>query len=123
MNNKGKLKKQLIDMIDDMGNTDVNIHAYHMCSNCLYNVPVISGFHIMTKAPEGSTAVKEYEDLSKYRNFVYSNVYPRTRNFKCNNKECDTNKKGTPTEAIFFRIGDTYQVVYICTVCHDIKRN
>ena len=124
INNKGKLKKKLMNMIEDMTNSDLNIKAYYMCRNCSFSSPIKSGYHVISLPPEGENANPEiYEHPTRLSNLVHSNILPRTRNFKCPNVNCGTNKSKIPTEAVFFRMDNVYQLIYICTVCQTVKRN
>ena len=122
MQNKGNLKKKLMIMIEDLSNSDYDAIAYHVCSNDMFNEPIKTGFHLMTRPPPGNKILESF-DIEKYRNLCYTNTLPRTRNFKCLNDKCPTHDVKTPQEAIFFRIPNSFQVYYICTICHTLKIN
>lgn len=119
---KSTIKKKILGMIDDMGNSDENAAFYLFCSNCGYSRPLDPDFHILSMNPEGVASVHDYSDESKIRNSVHSGIYPRTREFTCPNKDCLSLKKGNPTEAVFMRDGDSYRMIYVCTMCLTIKR-
>jgi hypothetical protein len=124
MQKKGEIKKQIIEMIEDMGNSDENIQAYMVCRNCAFTKPIKSKLIILTKNPEGVTATHDYVNESSYRNRVHMKTMPRTRDFKCPNKECPTYTQKVLNEAIFFRkSADAYDTIYICTNCLTVKMN
>ncbi|VBB18403.1 DNA-dependent RNA polymerase subunit Rpb9 [Yasminevirus sp. GU-2018] len=124
MTKKGEIKKQIQDMIEDMGNSDENTQAYMVCKNCLFTKPIKAHLRILTKNPEGVTATHDYINEANYRNRVHMGTMPRTRNFHCSNKECKVYTKKLPQEAIFFRkSADTYETIYVCTRCLTVKMN
>jgi hypothetical protein len=122
LKSKSAIKKKILGMIEDMGNSDENTTFYLFCTNCGYSRPLDSGFHILSKNPSGVASLHNYSDESKIRNAVHTGIHPRTREFTCPNKECASHKKGNPTEAVFIRDGDTYRLIYVCTTCLTIKR-
>jgi hypothetical protein len=122
LKSKSDIKKKILGMIDDMGNSDENTTFYLFCTNCGYSRQLDSGFHILSKNPEGMAATHDYSDESKIRNAVHYGIHPRTREFICPNKNCASHQKGNPTEAVFLRDGDSYRMIYVCTTCLTIKR-
>jgi len=122
---KSEIKKKILGLIDDMGNSDENTAFYLCCTNCGYSRALDSGFHILSKNPDGVAASHDYSDESKIRNVVHYGIHPRTREFICPNTGCDSLKPGNPTEAVFLRDEsnrDSYRMIYICTTCLTIKR-
>jgi hypothetical protein len=123
MNGKGQIKTTLINMIDDLSNSDTNTKVYHICNNCLFSKQLDPGFHVLTKNQEGVVSSHDYENEEVYRNMVYQRTKPRTRAFICPNKSCPSIAGSKPSEACFFRKQGTYELIYVCTLCHTIKRN
>lgn len=124
MSKKGEIKKQIADMIEDMGNSDENVRAYMVCHNCGFTKPVIPKFKILTKNPEGIAAEHEYVNEAAIRNRIHMRTMPRTREFTCPNKSCPTHTQNVPNEAIFFRkSANTYDTIYVCTNCNTVKVN
>jgi hypothetical protein len=121
LKSKSDIKKKILTLIEDMSNSDENTNFYLFCTNCGYNRPLDTGFHIMSKNPEGVASIHDYSDDSSTRNDIHTGIYPRTREFKCPNDKCESNH-GKPTEACMMRDGDTYKMVYVCTTCLTIKR-
>jgi len=119
---KSDIKKKILTLIEDMGNSDENTAFYMFCSNCGYNRRLDPGFHIISKNPKGVPSVHDYIDESKIRNIVHSGVYPRTREFICPNDDCESKQKSYPTEACMLRDGDSYRMIYVCVSCLTIKR-
>jgi hypothetical protein len=124
MTKKGEIKKSIIDMIEDMGNADENVHAYMVCKNCGYSKTIDPGFRVMTKNPEGIAATHNYINEASYRNKIHIRTMPITRNFNCPNKNCPVYTNKLPPEAIFFRKNEkSYETVYVCKRCLTIKMN
>jgi len=125
MSKKGEIKKQIIEMIEDVGNSDENTQAYMVCNNCYFTKPIKAKFRVLTKNPEGVMAEHDYVNEATYRNRVHMRTMPRTRDFNCPNKECPSHTdKHIPNEAIFFRkSANAYDTVYVCTNCLTIKMN
>jgi len=123
LNGKGKIRKNLVDMIEDAHNSDGNTDAYFVCNNCMNTHNIPHGFCIYTKNQEKTSSLHEYDDEDVYRNMVYQRTIPRTRNFKCTNLNCPSIKDNIPTEAVFFRKSGTYEVIMVCCACLQIKKN
>lgn len=124
LKSKSAIKKQILAMIEDMGNSDENNTFYLFCSNCGYHRSLDPGFHIISKNAEGVASTHDYFDEAKIRLNVHSGICPRTREFKCSNGDCASNKdsKSHPTEACMMREPDSYRMTYVCTSCLTIKR-
>lgn len=119
---KGDIKKKIIDMIDDMVNSDEKTNAYMVCQNCGHTVPIKSGSCIITKTPEGVNAEYEYINETVYRNKVFMNTIPRTHAFTCTNNKCPVYVNKLQPEAVFFRKNvNTYDTIYVCAHCLTIK--
>lgn len=124
MAKKGETKKFIANLKDETGNSDENIQAYMTCPNCGFNKVIDSGFRVLSKNPEGATSSYDYVNEASYRNKIHINTMPRTRNFKCLNKGCPTNKGKIASEAIFFRKNaNMHELIYVCTKCLTIKVN
>ena len=120
---KGEVKKKIIDMIDDMDNSDENKNAYLICNNCAFSKIIEPKFLVISKNPDGVVSYHDYINESNYRNRVHTRTAPCTRNFNCPNKECPVyKKKGLIPEAVFFRKKPTgYDTIYVCKHCLTIK--
>lgn len=122
MAKKGDIKKKIIDMIDDMVNSDEKTNAYMVCQNCGFILPIKPGSRIITKTPEGVNAEYEYINETSYRNKVFINTTPRTKAFTCTNNKCPVYVKKLQPEAVFFRKNmGTYETIYVCVHCLTIK--
>lgn len=124
MAKKGEIKKRIIDMIDDMGNSDSNKNAYMICKKCSFSKIIESGFCIVSKSQDGSISYHDYINESFYRNKIHISTMPYTRNFNCPNKECPVYVKKISPEAIFFRKNsESYEIIYVCKRCLTVKYN
>ena len=124
MAKKGKIKKSITDMIDDLGNADENTNAFMVCNNCNYNKHIDPGFRVLSKNPENYIAQNDFVNEDAYRNKVHIRTMPSTRVFNCSNAKCPSKQKNVQSEAIFFRKNpNTHETVYVCKRCLTIKMN
>jgi hypothetical protein len=122
---KGELKKKIIDMIEDLGNSDENKKAYFICNNCGYHRAIQPQLKVLSKMREG-IAVDDNDVVNEtyYRNKVFMKTLPNTREFKCINNKCPSVIGKVSPEAKFIRKNaNTYELVYVCTRCLTIKMN
>ena len=120
---KGDIKKSIVDMIDDMDNSDENINAYHVCNICMYSKRIIPGCLILSKNREDDVSYNMTHS-AKYRNRVHSRTMPITRNFNCMNKTCPVHTDGLVPEAIFFRKNaNDFTTYFICKRCLTVSTN
>ena len=118
---KSDIKKKILTMIEDMGNSDEATVFYFFCNKCGYHRPIDPGYSIVTKNSADKPSMHEYSDPAKLRNIVHFGIYPRTREFTCPNDKCVSKKGGVPTEAVMCRPGKTHKTVYVCQHCLSIK--
>lgn len=85
-----------------------------VCNNCGYTEPVKPGTMIFNKS---SADISQNYTTSDYKNMLYSNILPFTRNYTCPNDKCDSHKDSMKREATFFRLNNTFKVKYICRAC------
>jgi hypothetical protein len=121
---KGKIRKILSDLIENEKNSDENTTAYFYCDNCLWSTSIPNKTKILSVKSEGVDSMgNDYYDENVLRNFIFYPSLPRTRNFKCPNKKCRSHF-GEPSEACFFRKNQiSYDTIYCCSICHEIKMN
>jgi hypothetical protein len=106
---------EIVDKISD------SVNAFYFCRNCMYSEPIASGALVISRI-SGKTS-SNYINVEKFKNKKYSQILPYTRNYICINENCDTNhkdpKKRKVKEAVFYRVGNSMQVAYTCTVCNS----
>lgn len=90
------------------------IIAAFICFNCGNQEPIKNKTLILSKIAEQSN---DFEDVSYYKNMINAPYLPRTRKYICPNKDCISHTKHDKREAVFFRIGDSYKIRYVCTAC------
>lgn len=124
MGQKNKIKKIISDMIEDQDNADDKTQAYYVCKNCYYHKKIQPGTRVLSKNAESSGSnVDNIINESTYRNRVHQRTIPSTRNFNCSNDKCPSHTNKVASEAKFFRMAGTYNVVYVCVHCLTIKLN
>jgi len=99
-------------------NDETNTNAFYVCKNCYYSNAIKPQTLIITKI--GSDSSASYTNTDKLKNYINSKVLPRTRNYICNNKECESHKNHTKREAVFFRENESLQIWYTCCECRSV---
>jgi hypothetical protein len=121
---KGEIKKMIIDMQEDQGNSDENTRAYLICRNCAFTKVIENKFRVLSKNPEGSVAEHEFIDEANLRLKSHIRTMPVTRYFNCPNKKCPTYTENLASEAVFFRKNtNVYETIYVCRRCLTVKMN
>lgn len=91
--------------------------AYFKCSNCGYAQEIEPGTQILSRAPEKSTS-DHIIDPSKYKNMIYDEAVPHTRNYICPNKSCKSHTDHSVREAIWFKPNRySYTIINVCKAC------
>nr|QBK88650.1 MAG: putative DNA-dependent RNA polymerase subunit 9 [Mimivirus LCMiAC01] len=88
--------------------------AYFKCTNCGYSKKIRPGTEIYSKT---SDVIDSPMLAHVSGDMVYSNILPRTRNYICPNKKCESHSNPSKKKAVFYRVGNSYKVKYICTLC------
>lgn len=114
-------KKQILD---EYQNTIKNKYSKQSnvqltCNKCGYKQPLKPGTILF----KGSNENNQNEDLSIVGLRSNDMTLPRTKDYICPNKNCDTNQKSKTIdkEAIFYRpIRNSYALKYMCTNCKTV---
>jgi len=91
--------------------------AFFVCNNCGYTKKINDGTLILSRTSDNITQFYKTDD---YDDMVYSDIIPRTRNYVCPNKQCETHKNIGKREAIFFRMNNSFAIKYMCTFCKTL---
>jgi hypothetical protein len=91
------------------------LNAYFVCDNCNYNTKLEAGTMIF----KSSTANDVDDDDKFLKSRILDNTLPRTKDFICPNKKCDSkNVNDKSREAIFYRPdSNKYNLKYVCCTC------
>lgn len=101
---------------NDKNNDRRDIARYH-CYNCNYMEKINPGTTIYKKESDKKSKIQDEE---KFKNLKYSKILPRTREYICPNKNCESYKNLAKREAKFFRMVNSFYIKYICTSCGTI---
>lgn len=98
---------------------NVYTNAFFICDNCGY------------KEQLSNNTIIYKNNIINDDTFLLSNInteqkindltLPRTKNYICRNKNCKV--KESDKEAVYFRISNSYQLIYICCSCNEIWFN
>tara|TARA_B100001093_G_scaffold260939_2_gene249347 strand:+ start:2580 stop:3122 length:543 start_codon:yes stop_codon:yes gene_type:complete len=86
------------------------------CSNCGYKKQIeetvkLYEFNVMDNT-------KTVNTLEDNKLLTLDPILPRTRDYVCKNVNCITHKDPNIREAVFMKIPKSYNLTYICCVCH-----
>lgn len=87
--------------------------TYFVCNNCKYAKKIDEGTLIFSRTADTDSKVIT-TDMS---DMIHNSILPRTRKYICPNDDCQSHKDPNKREAVFYRIGDSYRVHYLCTSC------
>jgi Zn finger protein HypA/HybF involved in hydrogenase expression len=98
----------------------VSNKAYFKCSNCGYAKEIEQGTLILSRVPERATS--DYiVDKTAYKDMIYDETLPRTRDYTCPNKECKSHDDPALREAVWFKpYKNSYVIVTICRTCQTV---
>lgn len=110
------LQEKLLKNFDKKQKTEVNFLAEFYCNNCGNKEPITKSTKLyeINKQSEGKMFTPEEIDI-----IVNDPTLPRTKNYNCKNKKCETLKNENLKEAVFFKENNfkTYQLYYACCHC------
>jgi DNA-directed RNA polymerase subunit M/transcription elongation factor TFIIS len=95
-----------------------NLNMYFVCDICTNSQKIKEEQLLLTRS-KGTQINKEEKTISKWKNMLFSNILPHTREYMCNNKECST-YNGTQRSAKFAREVNSTETWYFCEVCNDV---
>lgn len=92
--------------------------ASFKCVYCSYTLPIKEGTLVYSSNFEQTNTFDS--DANVYKNLINDPTLLRIKNYDCPNKDCDTHKDKNLKKAVFSRIGDTFKLIFVCTVCETI---
>lgn len=105
-------KKVIDNKFKEINNVNFNL-AYFICNNCQFVTKLEQG----TKVYEVSMTAKFVENDS-IDNKINDPTLPRTKDYICPNKTCNSHKNLLAKEAVFYRPSqNSYNLKYICCTC------
>lgn len=95
--------------------TEVNKKIYFVCTTCGNHTQIKPRTLIFSKKSKEMT--KDYFGSINIDNVIHIPTLPHTRDYTCPNKSCKTHSDPDLNDAVMYRIGNSYKMMYICTVC------
>lgn len=111
-----------VDISDTLkgGKTKTNIpqskQIYFVCTTC-GNTELVKPRTLIISKKSKSIADEYVGNYNKPENLVNIPTLPHTRDYVCPNTSCKTHANPELRDAIMSRIGNSFRVMYICTVC------
>jgi hypothetical protein len=110
------LQEKLLKNFDKKVQKEVNFLAEFYCTNCGNKEPITKSTKLyeINKQSEGKQFTPDEIDI-----IINDPTLPRTKNYNCKNKKCETIKNDSLKEAVFFKENNykTYQLYYACCHC------
>jgi hypothetical protein len=97
-------------------NKNIDTNIYFICQNCHSSFEIEPGTIILSTNLDVNNQRIQEHDLSFK---IMDPTLPRTKDFICPNKECESNKNLdlADREAIIFRENRSFITRYVCTTC------
>lgn len=91
-------------------------NIYFICKTCGHHE--LMQPHTLLVSKKSKEIAKEfYTSHTKPSDMMSVNVLMHTRDYICPNKECSTHKHPETRNAMMNRVGNTFKMQYICTLC------
>lgn len=111
-----KLSKKLKSKIEE-NFKDTKFNIGFSCTNC-GNIKVIKESKLLYKHNKDIAEENDIEDDLDYSLIAKDPTLPRTKDYECKNVKCPTLKNPKIKEAVFVRKPNSYNNIYVCTVCN-----
>lgn len=100
-----------------------NKQIYFVCKTCGNTENVKPRTLVLSKKSHDVTK-EYYGNVIKPENIINIPTLPRTRDYICPNKSCPTHAHPETRDAVMSRIGNSFQMQYVCSVCSTMwKQN
>jgi hypothetical protein len=119
-----------IDNLNNLNNIDNISQIIYKCSNCGFSDLVKPGTKILsisTVLPKvNKPLLHSVSNLSphlaiKYKNMIHDPTLPRTNNYVCPNKQCNTHENESLKEAAWFKpYMNSHYIITICKSCETL---
>jgi hypothetical protein len=115
---KGRSRSEKTKILKAIPPMDVDY--YHRCKNpqCSFTRLLPKGTVIYRDHKK--SAEKDFGNFGRFQPKL--STFPHTAKYICPNKSCKTHTNPGLREAVFFRVRNTLQLVYICNVCKHYWR-
>ena len=111
-----KNKSTIKTYLETIDSYNEDIMSYYVCYNCLYSKPIEK-----RKCVYGDDSHTDVSQYYSYKDYKYSSLYPRTKQYVCPNNACLVHKDPKIGEALFFKEKeDTSALTFICTLCNEV---
>jgi DNA-directed RNA polymerase subunit RPC12/RpoP len=89
---------------------------YFVCTTC-GNTELVKPRTLIVSKKSNDIAKAYFGNENKPENIVDVPILLHTRDYICPNKTCKTHANPETRDAVMARIGNSFRVMYICTVC------
>lgn len=89
---------------------------FFVCTTC-GNTELVKPRTLIVSKKSKDIAKAYFGNENKPENIVNVPILPHTRDYICPNKTCKTHANPDTRDAVMTRIGNSFRVMYVCTVC------
>jgi len=101
--------------INKNSDSDIVKDAYFYCKSCGYYEKIPDKTFIFSRSfDKNSNEITN----NNFLNLKFDNTLPYSKKYNCENKNCTTHKNPATKNAVFYRLNNSYNIRYICTVCN-----
>jgi len=109
---KEEQKKNILKIFDKLVDKKNETILSYVCRSCNFSKSLNNPTTLLTNNLNIINSIEIEPELK-----CNDVTLPRTKDYICKNEKCDSNKKNGIKEAVFYRLNDSYQLVYICCIC------
>jgi hypothetical protein len=94
-------------------------YAYLVCKNCSYFEQLQERTLVFSRMNDDMSSTQI--DLNRYKYITHDKTLPHTRDYICNNVNCESHKNYLIKDAVWFRPNpNSYSTYYACCICQTI---
>ena len=106
-------------VINSPSKTDFKYKMYFECNTCGHSTEIKPMTLILSKKSEDISR-NYHGNVSEAKNIIKVPTLLHTRNYVCANKSCTTHAHPETRDAVMYRVGNSYKMQYVCTICSTI---
>jgi hypothetical protein len=89
---------------------------YFICTTC-GNSEIVKPKTLILSKKSHELSKEYFGNYNKNENIINISTLPHTRDYICPNQNCQTHTKPELRDAVFYRLGISFKIMYICSVC------
>ena len=111
-----KISSNTKNSINQLFNSNTSNIRFH-CNNCNYKDSITTSLQLYKI--DLNLDIIDNKSIEDNKLIIKNPILPRTKDYMCKNVNCITHKDTTNKEAVFYKLNNSYNVIYVCTVCYN----